>query len=41
MNVNLANNNDATKRLKLKLTESEKDIQAKNDEIQRLKNKVQ
>lgn len=41
MNSNLANNNEATKRLKQKLQEAEKEMQAKTEEIARSKIKVQ
>ena len=40
MNTNVQNNNEATKRLRQKLTECEKEMQARNEEVTKLKNKV-
>ncbi len=40
MNGNISNNKEVTNRLKQKLLEAEKENMNKNDEIQKLKNKI-
>jgi hypothetical protein len=40
MNTNTTNNNEATKRLKSKLTDCEKELEIKTEEIIKLKNKI-